>query len=518
MKAAPGNLGLHTALLAVAVATSLFAQSKVRKFDAVRVPPGITPLTAAQADSLSQQLFVSRAQQAEAESLVVEAEVYRVQSDSLWRVLDEAASGRRPISPSDSLAAVRATIDGYNKLQKGVPVVQQYMKAQEEKTRLQAVALLQQSETALRKAVALNPYFPQSRVMLAHLYKLLAQRVADKSTFNYDQAITTWETIVRLEPGEFRNYYELGHNYFAVKAWSKALQNFESTEQKLVASAEVQESRIENPAQPTAAAIDSNVLFLAVYYQSQCNIKLLDEVKTYESLRRAREVAFTPQYRSVIEYYKRWMDWDRGNIIGATMRDSTAALSARGEFAKAAKIYEDLIPKLRTEPARHEFGWKLALIEFSSLNRKPEAAERMLRIVKSIPTDSLGVPTRSDTLGQNYFDNFATMCVNLGNENRESDRKLAYTYYMQSASLNWSGRGKSYFAMATLAEANPKQAVADAEKAYELAHQLDPDEVINLHKLLIRNYRRLGEFDKAKFHFNELARLLGATPEAEPGL
>ncbi|NUO81900.1 hypothetical protein HUU05_17650 [candidate division KSB1 bacterium] len=108
--------------------------------------------------------------------------------------------------------------------------------------------------------------------------------------------------------------------------------------------------------------------------------------------------------------------------------------------------------------------------------------------------------------------------MNLGNENRESNRKLAYTYYMQSASLNWSGRGKSYFAMATLADANPKQAVADAEKAYDLAHQLDPDEVINLHKLLIRNYRRLGEFDKAKFHFDQLARLLGAVPEAEPGL
>ena len=72
--------------------------------------------------------------------------------------------------------------------------------------------------------------------------------------------------------------------------------------------------------------------------------------------------------------------------------------------------------------------------------------------------------------------------------------------------------------MAALADANPKQVVADGEKAYQLTPQLDPEEVINLHKLLIRNYRRLGIFDKAKFHFDEMVRLLGANTAAQPGL
>ncbi len=518
MNAPCKSVGVIAALLLCFSLSGVLAQSKVRKFDAVRVPPGVTPLTTAQADSLAQQLFVSRTEESQAESLIVKAQEYRAQSDSLWRILDEAAAGRRPITPEDSIAALRATVDGLRKLQKGAPVVQEYLKTQQEKARQQAVALLQQSESALRNAVELNPHFAQSRILLAAVYKLLAQRLPDKSTFNYDQAITTWETIVRLEPGEFRNYFELGRNYFTVQAWPKALENFKHTEQKLLAAVEVQESRIADPSQPAAAAIDSTMLFSSVYYQSQCHIKLLAEANAYDALRRAKDLAFTPQYLSLVDLNKRWMDWDDGNIVGATMRDSTNLLSSRGEFPKAAKIYEDMLPKLRTERARNEFGWKLALIEFSNLGRKPEAAERMLRIVKNIATDSLGMPTPSDTLGQNYFDNYATMCVNLGNENTEINRKLAYTYYMQSASLSWSGRGKSYFAMATLAEANPKQAVADAEKAYQLAHQLDPDEVINLHKLLIRGYRRLGEFDKAKFHFNELARLLGASAEAAPGL
>lgn len=499
------------------------AQAQTRRFDAVRIPPGVTPLTATQADSLTQQLFVARAQEVQAESLVVKAEEYRVQSDSLWSVLALADAARRPISREDSLAALRETLDGYNKMQKGLPVIEQYLKAQDEKKRLQAVGMLQQAEVALRRAVALNPYFTHARVLLASVYKLLAQRLPDRSRVNYDQAITTWETIVRLQPGEYQNYFDLALNYYAVKAYSPALTNFEQAEQKLLAGASVQDSRIADPAQPVAAVVDSARLFLSVFYQSQCAIKRNDakqndEAKVYASLERARQFAHTPQYRSLALYFKRWMDWDRGNIVGATMRDSTAILSARGEFAKAAKIYEDMIPKLRSESARHEFGWKLALVEFSSLKRKPEAAERMLRIVKAIPTDSLGVPTRSDTLAQTYFDNFATMCVNLGSENLEINRKLAYTYFLQSASLHWAGRGKSYLAMASLADASPKQVIADGEKAYQLAHQLDADEVINLHKLLIRNYRRLGLFEKAKLHFDEMVRRLGVNAAEQPGL
>ncbi len=272
-----------------ALAPSALAQTSTRRFDAVRIPPGITPLTAAQADSLAQQLFVARAQEVQAESLVVRAEEYRVQSDSLWRVLAEADASRRTISPADSIAALRATLDGYNKMQKGVPVIEQYLKSQDEKKRLQAVALLQQSETALRRAVELNPYFTQARVLLAGLYKLLAQRLPDRSRVNYDQALTTWETIVRLQPGEFQNYFELALNYYAVKAYTPALVNFEHAEQKLLAGAVVQDSRIADPSQPVAAVIDSARLFLSVFYQSQCALKrndpkLNDEAKVYASL------------------------------------------------------------------------------------------------------------------------------------------------------------------------------------------------------------------------------------------
>jgi len=156
------------------------------------------------------------------------------------------------------------------------------------------------------------------------------------------------------------------------------------------------------------------------------------------------------------------------------------------------------------------------VLDFSKLDHQDEACERMLLIVEGIPREASGLPL--DKPDQVYLDTYGTMCLNLGNEKINVDRKLAYTYFMQAAMVPWSGRGKSYFAMATLAEADPQQVVRDAEQAYLLVHQLEPDEVINLHKLLIRNYRRLGEFGKAKAHFEELQRLQSGVAQASPGL
>lgn len=488
-------------------------QAQTRKPGAIRIPPGVKPLTASHADSLARQLFVPLPAARAADSLISSANLALTKADSVWDILQRAAQSPRQISPEDSLAALQATLEGYQHLQKGVPFIEQYLKQQQETARPLAIGYLQEAEKALVKALELNPFNTQTRTLLAYVYKLLGDRFKDRE--EYGRAINIWETLVRLEPGEYLHYYNLAHNYFASHVWQKALDNFEAAEQRLLASAEVKDSRIADPAQPVAAALDSNVLFLSVFYQSLSAIKLLHEEKAYASLRRALTLANTSQNRATVQDYLNWMDWDGGYIVGSTMRDSALALSSRGEFRAAGEVYEKLLPKLRTARARNEISWKLALIEFTHLDRKEYAAERLLNVIESIPLGPEGTPP--DSLSRLYYDNYGTMCVGLGNDNIEVDRKLAYTYFMQASSINWSGRGKSYFAMATLADADPRQAVRDAEKAYELVHQLDADEVINLHRLLVRCYRRLQQFEKAKMHFAELKRLLESEAEQQAG-
>jgi len=486
----------------------------VRSFEAVRVPPGVTPLTAVHADSLARQLFVSLEQEAQAQALMAQAEPKRLRADSLLSVLDRAAAQQITVPRSDSAEAVKATREAYQKVQQGTPFVQKYASSQDQAAKQQALAYLHEAEAELNRAVQLNPYSVEARALLAVVYRVLGERLADKS--NHARAIAIWEALVRLEPGEYSHYYRLGEAYFGSKTWPAALDNFEKCEQKLLAAAAVKDSRIHNPAQTVAAAVDSSTLFRSVYFQGLSAIKLFNEEKAYTSFRRALTLADSPQNREAVENNLKWLDWDNGYIKGAVQRDTAAARAARGEYASAEAVYKGMLPQLRTDRARHEISRNIAVLDFSKLDHQDEACERMLLIVEGIPREASGLPL--DKSDQVYLDTYGTMCLNLGNEKINVDRKLAYTYFMQAAMVPWSGRGKSYFAMATLAEADPQQVVRDAEQAYLLVHQLEPDEVINLHKLLIRNYRRLGEFGKAKAHFEELQRLQSGVAQASPGL
>ena len=474
-----------------------------RKFGSVRVPPGVEPLIAVRADSLSRQLFVTHKAEVKAREFYDIAEHHSAQSDSLWAALDKAVANPTPVATEDSIKALRKTIEGSQQVQKALPLVQQYVRVQDRQTQIQATYHLQEAERSLSQALKLNPIFVPARQLLAHVYKQLADRFIDKT--NYDRAIEIWETLIRLEPGEYVDYFQLGQNYYASNRFQKALDNFEECEYVLLASAEVSDRRINDPTLPVAAAVDSNVLFAAAYYQAQSAIRLVNEEKAVASLNRALDLARTPDNRQAVETYITWINWDDDNIRGVVDRDSALALTARGDHESAAKLFEKMLPKLRTERARHEISLKLASLEYSNLSLKATAIARMLSVIESIPKDSNGAPI--DRNSEVYFDSYGAMCHNLGIENTEVDRKLAYTYFMQSSSINWKSRGKSYLMMATLAQADPKQAIEDAEKALALTHHLTPDEVVSLHKMLINSYRRTRQFDKAKVHMEELRRL-----------
>ncbi len=504
------------AALAISMLCSCSSTRSVasRNLNAVRVPPGVTALTAAHADSLANQLFVALTEEKQAKEFVVQAAQKKAYADSLLALLARANAKQVQVTAADSVAGMQATREGYQKVHQGTPHVQKYLSTQDQQARQQALLYLQEAETALTRALQLNPYNIQTRAGLAAVYRVLGDRFLDKT--NYTRAIAIWETLALLEPGVYTHYYRLAENYFANQDWQRALDNYEKCEQKLVASAAVMDSRVQNPAQPVAAAVDSGVLFLAVYYQGWSAVRLYNEEKSYASFRRALTLTSLPQTREAVQNNIKWLDWDNGHILGAVMRDTAAARWGRGEFASASSVYKEMLPKLRTGSARYETGRNVALLDYQQLNRKEEACERMLNIVESIPRQASGTPL--DSLNQVYLNTFGTMCLNMGNDMINLDRKLAYTYFMQSAVIPWSGRGKSYFAMATLADANPRQVVQDGEQAYHLRHQLQPEEVLRLHRLLVQNYRRLGEFNQAKMHFDELQRLQGVSSQTAPGL
>jgi tetratricopeptide (TPR) repeat protein len=474
----------------------------MRGYRAVNVPPGISPLVAVRADSIAAGLFVPMKNEREAQTLFEKGRQHYDVSDSLWLVLDNAKKAAvKSVRPEDSLAAVKQTIPGALKLQEAAANLQTFDRTQEQRLIIQASYNLQEAQKYLERSVQLNPFNAQVQNYLALTYKLLAQRFPKDMPF--DKALHIWGTLARLEPGEYLHYYNLASTFFAEQHWADALENFKRCEEVLLASAEVNPRRLQNPALPIEATIDTTYRFLAVYFQAQTAIKLFDAPLALQKLHHAKTLTHNPEYLAVIDFNIKWINWDDGNIYGSVMKDSANALSSRGQFEAAGKIYEDLINHtLKTQRAKNEMSWTYAAIEYKNLNRKPHAVSRLYEVIQTIPKDAAGMPV--DPHYKDYFDAYGTMCYNIGIDTLRSDRRLAYTYFAQAAEIDWSGRGKSYMFMADLSRANPQLVIANGEKAVALSSQLAPDELQNLYKLLVDGYRRSGQVDKAKNYFNKL--------------
>jgi tetratricopeptide (TPR) repeat protein len=479
--------------------------TSVRSFDgkrAVRVPPGVNPIVAVRADSIAAGLFVSLKHEREAEALFNQGLRHYQVSDSMWAILDAAKKAPvKSVSKDDSVAAMKQAFAGAAKLNEAAQNVQNYDRTQDQRLIIQASYNLKEAQNKLEKSVQLNPFNTQVQNFLAFTYKLLAGRFPKE--MSYEKSLRIWGTLARLEPGEHRHYYNLGDAFLAAGQWAEALDNFKKCEEVLLASAEVNPQRLANPSLPVEASMDTTILFLAVFNQARAAVKLFDDKTALQSLHSAQALTHIPAYLEAVESTIKWINWDDGNILGAVMRDSASTLANQGKLVEAGKIYEDLITRiLRTQRTKDEVSWSYALIEFTTLNRKASAVARLYEVVDGIPIDADGAPI--DTTYRTYFDAYGTMCHNLGTDTLRSDRKLAYTYFSQSAKINWKGRAKSYLSMTELTRGNPELMVAYGEKAVALASQLTPDELQSLYKLLVDGYRRLRQPEKAKFYFDKV--------------
>ncbi|MDZ7292791.1 MAG: hypothetical protein ONB44_23740 [candidate division KSB1 bacterium] len=481
------------------------SSNTIRSFDgkrAIKVPPGVTPIVAARADSIAAGLFVSLKNELAAEALFEKGLRHYEVSDSLWRIIDEARkSPVKSVSKEDSLAAVKQAIPGALQLIEAQRNIDKYKRTQEQRLIIQASYNLKEAQKYLEQSLQLNPFNTQVQIYLAYTYKLLAAHFPKEMT--YDKALHLWGALARLEPGDYLHFFNLANTYYAMKQWSEALANYKKCEEILVASAEVNPQRVQNPALPVESTMDTTTRFLSVYWRAQAAIKLLDSQEALSALHHAKELTKNPQNLSIIDTDIQWINWDDGNIPASVWRDSARVLSTLGNFDDAGKIYEKMLNgMLKTQHTRDEISWTYAMIEYTNLNRKASAVSRLLEVIKAMPKDETGAPL--DTIQQNYFDAYGTMCYNLGIDTLRSDRKLAYTYFSQAAEIHWKGRGKSFLRMADLSRANPTLMIANAEKALALSWQLDADELQNLYKLLVDGYRRLNQTEKAKYYFEKL--------------
>jgi tetratricopeptide (TPR) repeat protein len=450
------------------------------------VPSGVDTLVAVAADSLADASFVEVADQDDALELQQQGRLMVERTDSLWLAMSALIDSGRVVSDDDSVAASSATTQG------GLALVELDSLLRTSNLEVEALAqrtavLLDSAEIALESAFQLNPFDTRSQVWLSQVYGLQARRLGQ--TESYDRAIQELEKLALLTPDQHTVYAMLANNYFYVEKWDAAAINYQTAEDVYVSTYDIVVDDV-----PT---LDSAIVFTYVQAQGDMHVQRLDAARASEAYDRALPYATTPEDSAYIAGELAWMAWDDMNIASSFARDSLLALEQDGDVAGARLGYAALLAGLTSRTARDETDWRLAIAEYNLGDAEP-AADRLQALVARTPTDGSGEPI--DPAYARYFDDYGTLCLNLGRSARveRRDNRTALKYFTQATELSWSGRAVAHYEVARLVQGNLPAALESATLAAANVESLSVEQRLDLFRLLMELNRRAGDFDEAR--------------------
>lgn len=473
----------------------------------VFVPAGVDSTTAMIADSIAQQLFVDWQSQELARRKADSAQVLLAGSEELLAALQTKEEGGN-VAPEDTLEAIKK----YNEAADSFIAASQTANDSTLSVTKQKELVGKQlhlAVTSLEEAVVLNPFDRQTHTMLARAYQKLAGLHAQDQYWG--RAAEIFTKLVHMDAGQHSFFGNLASCYMRLGVWNKAVENFAIAESVLLESAVFQVP----PDQPLndqtiAAAIDSATYFTYVYNQAYANARLFREEETFRDLRRARILARDEENAELVQGLYDWGMWDDGKLETADKRDSILVYIDRGQFELAARESEILLPNLRTNRARQEINWRLAILEYARLKRPDDAINRMKRIIEFYEHDTTGL-AQQDTMLSQYKNAYGSMCYNIGSKAKDVDRdqRLALAYFMQAVSISWPGEAKAHLGIADLIRNNAQQSVDAAKMAYELRHQLSGNELCAALELIVDGLRRQRKIAEATRYFEEYRQCQG---------
>lgn len=477
------------------------------------IPAGVDSATAIEADSLASNLFVSFEKEEKADSLKKQGVDYIEKGDSLWKYLTMKA-GEKIVTRDDSIRFLEAYNKGALTLKEILALKEKTPADSVEFNRLlsEQARLLDLAQESFEKAIQYNPYDNDAKNYLAYVYQLQAVRLGRQG--NLERVAQILERLTRIIRGEHSLFAKLGEVYFAMKEWQKSYNSFKEAERVLLATADLQFP----PADTSITQIDTSAWFQYVYYQGYNATNLRQAELALRHLKRALQLAENENSRKTVQSVIDWINWDDGNIAASEERDRIFQLEDQQQFEEAANAYRQLLKHLRTQRAKDEIQWRLALIEFNFEGeaQKQSAIRRLQRIVErylysertiedSTATLQIAPPENAsypDSLKKRYINAYGTMLYNLGAHYlRKKSRKMAFTYFYKSAQLQRSGQAKALLQIGVFSKNDPQNAIAFCEKARSLENQLSLREKKQLFSLLAQLYKQIGAFDKAREYY-----------------
>jgi len=273
----------------------------------------------------------------------------------------------------------------------------------------------------------------------------------------------------------------------AVKRYDLALVNYRRAEEVMIKT-----SFLTPP--------DTSTLFNYVYGQGDVLARMYKPRAALAAFDKAAGLARTKQEIEDVKNYKKWIDWDGGNIRASEQWDRILELEAQKAYPQTASACQKILPTLRTGKAKMAVSHKLAVIEFEHLKRQEAGVERMQQVFDAIPEPERLNP--KDETTKAYLDAYGAMLYRMGVEARKAERKkVSLAYFTKAASFRWDNVAKAYLELVPLVWNTPEQAIQYGKLALAANQGLSEEENCELLSLMIKANKSAGRFDEARTYF-----------------
>lgn len=491
-------------ILAICVISCAVQPPVVKEQQVVsKKPAGVDARTTLMADSIFSLVAVDYEDENKAFGFFDEAQLIEELADSLWM-----ASQRGLRNGPDSLAALQQLSDAEKYLQRDPEAYKQTKKLMKKLGKLNSQVLIEVSKNLMIPAVG---YFENAirhdrfninyRQEFCKYLQKTAARLRDKN--HLIRAADELERVVFVIKGQYILYYDLGEIYFRLGDWNNAFKNYDLAKQTLRKSAIFSMPDPENYFDRiTDVPVDTNRLVRYLNQQAVCKTKLYEAQPALALYREVKAITPKLELKEAFEERIQWILWDDGNIRASEIKERGDTLRILDKnYSAAKKIYlESLLPILWTKRTKDETNWRIAQLDFNNLGNKPEGVQRMYYVIKSSAVDSLtGAPLDSNYV--RYFNDYGNMCFNLGNEFLGKDKLIAYIYFQQAAAINYREQGKAFLQVAQISQFNPYETIDLCKKTMAYLDELDESEKAILYEVMHKAYRKLGDFENARYWF-----------------
>ncbi len=357
------------------------------------------------------------------------------------------------------------------------------------------LSLLKSMQKDLEDATRLFPRYPRLTDYLMRIVNLIEQFYWQNQQWkNYLQYATNGLCLANPE-NKYSLYYRIGAAYsqlneskFACAAYDSAIYYIFSFHED---SLRQKNNRFEN------------ILYRALFARANCEEKLFLDEAALRSWNHALLIAADTLKKGIEARIKR-NQWDEGNLPAFEKYYTAQVQSSQNNLKAARMLLLEVIPELKTQPARNDVERTLSLIEYR-LGYRFQALERIWKII-TLYQPSSTVTAENDSVFTSYLQTYAQLCFLQGNYELFTLKRHqpAFIYLSKAAEINNVNQRQALFLLTYLLTGD-KRDIIHVQKASEYGHRawnFEEQELSLTYKQLLAQrlewiYAQQGDFDEA---------------------